>query len=126
MPNHKKILVVEDDGMISSMYKTKFEADGFEVLIAADGASGLEIAKQEKPDMVMLDVILPQLDGFSVLEEIKKDKALKATPVIMLTNLSTEEDKIKGEKLGALDYLVKASLTPGQVSSKIKKVLGVE
>lgn len=126
MPNHKKILVVEDDGMISSMYKTKFEADGFEVLIAADGASGLEIAKKEKPDMVMLDVILPQLDGFSVLEEIKKDKALKATPVIMLTNLSTEEDKIKGEKLGALDYLVKASLTPGQVSSKIKKVLGVE
>ena len=119
----KKILIVEDDSMISSMYQTKFEADGFEVFIADNGVIGLELAKKEKPDIVMLDVILPQLDGFSVLEEIKKDQATKKIPVIMLTNLGTEEDKIKGEKMGALDYLVKASLTPGQVSEKIKKAL---
>lgn len=111
--------------MISSMYKTKFEADGFEVLIADNGASGLETAKKEKPDIVMLDVILPQLDGFSVLEEIKKDKNIKDIPVIMLTNLGTEEDKAKGQKMGAIDYLVKASLTPGQVSQKIKQVLKI-
>ena len=109
--------------MISSMYQTKFEADGFEVFIADNGVIGLELAKKEKPDIIMLDVILPQLDGFSVLEEIKKDQATKKIPVIMLTNLGTEEDKIKGEKMGALDYLVKASLTPGQVSEKIKKAL---
>ncbi len=121
--NKKKILVVEDDSMISSMYKTKFEADGFTVLTASDGAEGLESAKKEKPDIIMLDVILPRLDGFSVLEEIKKDKTTKNIPVIMLTNLGTEEDKAKGEKLGALDYLVKASLTPGQVSAKIKQAL---
>ena len=119
----KKILVVEDDPMISSMYKTKFEAEGFEVLVAENGVIGLELAKKEKPDIIMLDVILPQLDGFSVLDQIKKDNAIKDTPVIMLTNLGTDEDKKKGEAMGALDYLVKASLTPGQVSEKIKKVL---
>ena len=121
--NKKKILVVEDDPMLSSMYKTKFEVDGFEVFIADNGVIGLELAKKEKPDMVMLDVILPQLDGFSVLDGIKKDKATKDIPVIMLTNLGTEEDKKKGQAMGALDYLVKASLTPGQVSEKIKKAL---
>ncbi len=119
----KKILVVEDDSMISSMYKTKFAADDFEVFIADNGVIGLELAKKEKPDIIMLDVILPRLDGFSVLEEIKKDPATKNIPVIMLTNLGTEEDKVKGETMGALDYLVKASLTPGQVSEKIKKAL---
>ncbi len=121
----KKILVVEDDGMISSMYRTKFEADGFTVLTADNGAQGLETAKKAKPDIIMLDVILPQLDGFSVLEEIKKDQTIKNTPVIMLTNLGTDEDKKKGERMGALDYLVKASLTPGQVSAKIKKALNM-
>ena len=109
--------------MISSMYKTKFEADGFEVLIADNGVIGLELSKKFKPDIIMLDVILPQLDGFSVLEEIKKDQATKNIPVIMLTNLGTAEDKKKGETMGALDYLVKASLTPGQISEKIKKAL---
>lgn len=124
MPNKKKkILVVEDDPMISSMYKTKFELDGFDVLTADNGAKGFELAKKEKPDIIMLDVILPQLDGFSVLDNIKKDKAVKNIPVIMLTNLGTEEDMAKGKKMGALDYFVKASLTPGQVSEKIKQYL---
>jgi len=109
--------------MISSMYKTKFEADGFAVLIADNGAIGLELAKKAKPDIIMLDIILPQLDGFSVLEEIKKDSAIKDIPVIMLTNLGTDEDKKKGETMGALDYLVKASLTPAQISAKIKQAL---
>ena len=122
----KKILVVEDDSMISSMYKTKFEADGFEVLIADNGVMGLELAKKAKPDIIMLDVILPQLDGFSVLEQIKKDKATKNIPVIMLTNLGTNEDKKKGEIMGASGYLVKASLTPGQISEKIKQALNIK
>lgn len=122
---NKKILVVEDDPMISSMYKTKFEADGFTILSAEDGLIGLETAKKEKPDIIMLDVILPRLDGFSVLEELKKDPGTKNIPVIMLTNLGTEEDKAKGEKLGALNYFVKASLTPGQISEQIKKALKI-
>ncbi|PIT95524.1 response regulator [Candidatus Falkowbacteria bacterium CG10_big_fil_rev_8_21_14_0_10_38_22] len=109
--------------MISSIYKTKFEADGFAAVVAGNGAEGLDIARKEQPDIIMLDVILPQIDGFSVLEELKKDKLTKDIPVIMLTNLGTDEDKAKGEKMGAVDYFVKASLTPAQISEKIKKHL---
>jgi DNA-binding response OmpR family regulator len=119
----KTILLVEDDAIISSMYKAKFEDDGFKILIAQDGVSGLELAKKEKPDIIVLDVILPGLDGFSVLEEIKKDLTTKNIPVIMLTNLGTNEDKTKGRNMGALDYLVKASLTPAEISDKIKEFL---
>jgi DNA-binding response OmpR family regulator len=122
----KKILVVEDDPMINSMYKTKFKVAGFEVFTADNGVTGLELVKKEKPDIVMLDVMLPQLDGFSVLEQIKKDETTKDIPVIMLTNLGTDEDKAKGARMGALDYLVKASLTPGQISEKIKQILKIK
>jgi two-component system response regulator VicR len=123
MADKKKVLIVEDDQMISSMYKTKLEQDGLTVLVAANGRQGLEAVEKEKPDLIMLDVILPQLDGFSVLQELKKNGKTKNTPVIMLTNLGTDEDKAKGEQLGATDYLVKADLTPAQVSEIIKKHL---
>lgn len=119
----KRILAVEDDSMLSIMYKTKLEADGFEVVVAADGVAGLKLAKENKIDLILLDIILPQLDGFSVLKELKSDAKTKKIPVIMLTNLGTDEDKAKGSKLGAVDYLVKASLTPEQVSAKIKEHL---
>lgn len=118
-----KILVVEDDAIINSMYKTKLELDGFEVLSATNGAMGLEMAKKEKADLILLDVIMPQLDGFTVLAELKKDPKIKNTPVIMLTNLGTEEDKAKGKKLGAVDYVVKSGLTPAQVCDKVREYL---
>lgn len=124
MANSKKrILVVEDDGMLSIMYKTKFQADGYEVLTADNGVDALNLIKEGGVELVMLDIILPQMDGFSVLGEMKKDAKTKKIPVIMLTNLATDEDRQKGEKLGAADYLVKADLTPEQVSKKIKEHL---
>ncbi len=119
----KKLLIVEDDNLISSMYKTKFETDGFEVEVASNGADGLKLAKEKRIDMVLLDVILPQLDGFSVLEELKKDAKTKKIPVIMLTNLGTEEDVAKGKNMGAVDYIVKASMTPTEIEEVIKKYL---
>jgi len=119
----KKILVIEDDEMISSMYKTKFEDNGYIVFTANNGVEGLEIAKRERPDIIMLDIILPQLDGFSVLKELKENSETKEVPVVMLTNLGTEEDKEKGDRLGAAGYLVKANLTPAEVSKEIKKYL---
>jgi two-component system, OmpR family, alkaline phosphatase synthesis response regulator PhoP len=119
----KKVLLVEDDNMISSMYKIKLETEGFAVLTAEDGVIALELIKKDRPDIIMLDIILPRLDGFSVLEEVRKDKDLKDLPVVLLTNLGTEEDKAKGKKMGATDYLVKADLTPGQISDKIKEIL---
>lgn len=119
----KKILIVEDDKTILSMYTSKFEGEGFEVVGAESGSDGLELARKEKPDLIMLDIILPGLDGFTVLKELKDDKKTAKIPVVMLTNLSTDEDRKKGEKMGATDYLVKASLTPAQISEKIKKIL---
>ena len=121
--NNKKILIIEDDKMINSMYKTKLEQEGYVVLAAEDGASGLDMALQHKPDLIMLDVIMPQLDGFSVLQQLRESLGVKNTPIILLTNLGTDEDKKKGEKLGATDYWVKANLTPSQVSEKIKQYL---
>lgn len=121
--NKKKILLIEDDQAISMMYKGKLESNGYLVLTAVNGADGLELAKKEGLDLIMLDIILPQLDGFSVLAELKKDSKTKGIPVIMLTNLGTDEDRAKGEKMGAVDYIVKANMTPAQISEKIKKYL---
>ena len=97
----KKVLIVEDDAMIGSMYKTKLEQGGYEVILAIDGSQALDMAVSQSPDMILLDVILPQLDGFAVLQELRNNAKFKNTPIVMLTNLGTAEDKEKGEKYGA-------------------------
>lgn len=117
----KKVLLVEDDQMILSMYETKLKQSGFSVLTATNGADGLKMALEEKPDIILLDIILPQLDGFSVLEEIRSHKNMDKTPILLLTNLTTEEDMSKGKALGATDYLHKTNLTPAQMVELIKK-----
>lgn len=119
----KKILLVEDDKMISSMYETKLRQEDYVIYTAEDGGRGLEIASQEKPDLILLDIILPQLDGFTVLQELKNNETTRNIPVVMLTNLGTTEDKEKGKQMKADGYLVKASLTPAQLSEEIKKYL---
>ncbi|MDD4332982.1 MAG: response regulator [Patescibacteria group bacterium] len=118
-----KLLIVEDENTIRTMYTAKFESDGFEIVSADNGVTGLEMAKTEKPDLILLDIILPQLDGFTILKSLKEDKATENIPVVMLTNLGTNEDKIKGQEMGALDYIVKASLSPAEISEKIKQYL---
>lgn len=119
----KKILLVEDEQIISEMYQTKLKSDGYDVLMADNGSDGLKMAISEKPDLVLLDIMLPLLDGFSVLEKMKANEAIAAIPVVMVTNLSTEEDRQKGERMGALDYLVKSNMTPEQLSQAIAKYL---
>lgn len=124
MPKAKKnILIIEDDLLISTMYKNKLEADGFETVSVYNGVDGLKMAKEGRFDLIMLDIILPQLDGFAVLERLKKDAKTKSIPVIMSTNLSTDEDAVKGKKLGAADYFVKTNNTPSDISGLIKKYL---
>ena len=123
MASGKKVLVIEDDNMICTMYKTKLEQDGYSVFLADNGSKGLEMAMSEIPDIIMLDVIIPQLDGFTVLQKLKEDEKTKDIPVVMLTNLGTAEDQKKGKDMGAVDYMVKASFTPSQVSEKIKGYL---
>ncbi len=121
----KKILIIEDEEILSKMYSLKFTNQGFDVLYAGDGVTGLALAKKELPDIIILDVIMTQLDGFAVLEELKKDNNTKKIPVIMLSNLGQDEDIKKGKKLGAVDYLVKSNMTPMQVVNKVKEILKI-
>lgn len=125
MPSKKKIkvLIVEDEETLSQMYSMKFDKEGFDVETALDGAVAIDKAKSFKPDIILLDIILPGLDGFSVLESLKAEKALEKVPVIMLTNLGQSEDVKKGKKLGAVDYLVKANCTPMEVVEKVREHL---
>ena len=118
-----KILLIEDEEMLASMYSTKFKNDGFDIEISGDGEDGLKKLEKETYDFILLDIILPKLDGFAVLSEIRKGGKNSKTPVLLLTNLGQEEDVKKGEKLGASGYLVKANFTPTQVISKIKELL---
>ena len=118
-----KILLVEDDKMLADMYITKFSKEGLQVMRAEDGAEGLEKAKAEKPDLVLLDIIMPKLDGFAVLKEIKKEPGLENTHILLLTNLGQSEDVEKGRELGADDYFIKANHTPAEIVEKVKYML---
>ncbi len=125
--NEKKktsILLVEDDTFLAGMYVTKLELEDFQVTLAADGEAGLEKAREVKPDIILLDIILPKMSGFDVLKDLKDDPATKEIPVIMLTNLGQPEDVQKGLDLGAQDYLVKAHFMPAEVVKKVKELVG--
>ncbi len=117
------ILLVEDDSFLANIYKTKFEMEGFTVNVAENGELGLKEAKKKKPDLILLDILLPKMDGFTVLQHLKADSALKDVPVILLTNLGQKDDVEKGLKLGAADYLIKAHFKPSETVDKVKKVL---
>ncbi len=119
----KKVLLVEDDKFLSEMYVTKLTESGFDVETAADGEEGLRKIKEIKPDLILLDIVLPKKDGFEILTDLKKDAALKDIFVIALTNLGQKEEVEKGLKLGADDYVVKAHFTPTEVVAKVKKFL---
>lgn len=117
------ILLVEDDPMISTMYRTKFTMEGETIELAADGKTGLEMALALHPKVILLDIILPKMDGFTVLKELKKNPETKKIPVILLTNLGQNEDVKKGKELGADDYFVKSNHTPGEIVERVKALL---
>ncbi len=125
MPAKKQIqlLLVEDDVFLANIYKTKFEMEGFKVSLAYDGEEALKELRKKKPDLVLLDVLLPKMDGFSVLEKIKRNKKFSDIPVILLTNLGQKTDVEKGMAMGAADYLIKVHFKPSEVVEKINKVL---
>lgn len=118
-----KILLVEDETMLASMYETKFKNEGLDITVAHDGEEGLAKAKAGQFDIFLVDIIMPKLDGFAVLKELRGLPQYKKTPIILLTNLGQEEDMKKGQSLGATDYLVKANFTPSQVAAKIREIL---
>ena len=123
MKQKSKILIVEHDTFLTGIYATKFEQEGFEVMHATDGEVALARAEKERPDVILLDVALPKLNGFEVLEKLKSNKKTEHIPIIVLTNDGKQEDVERGLALGAADYLIKAHFMPAETVEKVKKVL---
>ena len=119
----KKILIIEDDKFLRELIGQKLLKEGYDIVEAVDGEKGIKTIKDEKPDLVLLDLILPGMDGFEVLTKIKEDAGIAQIPVIILSNLGQKDDIEKGLKMGAVDYLIKAHFTPGEIIDKIKVVL---
>lgn len=123
MDNIKKILLVEDDPFLLDMYSMKFKEAGFDLVIAQDGELALIKVKEECPDLILLDIVLPKKDGFEVLRNLKSDGHTAKIPVVLLTNLGLDGDVKRGLELGAKGYIVKAHFTPTEVIAKIKEIL---
>lgn len=119
------ILFIEDDITLAEMYKMKLENEGFNVIISPDGKDGLKAIRDHKPDLVLLDILMPTKDGFDVLADIGKCPLpdVRNTPVIVLTNLASPDDQAEGKRLGAKDWWIKAFNTPSEVAEKTKKFL---
>jgi len=117
-----KILLVEDDEVLAKMYKKKFELDGFEVLVAYSGHDALVVVPQLKPDVVLLDVMMPGMDGFQVLKTLKSDPKVSQIPVVILTNLGSSQMFIdEAKRLGAAEYLIKYKTSAETVLETVKK-----
>lgn len=119
----KKILIVEDDKFLRDLCLKKLEKNSFKVSTAFDGEEGLKKIKEEKPILVLLDIVLPGLSGFEVLKQIKANSQTASVPVIILSNLGQKEDIEKGMNLGAEDYIIKADNTPNEIIEKVKTVM---
>ena len=123
MTTSPKILLIEDDTFLANMYSTKLSLKGFEVLETSDGKKGLKLAQKNRPDLILLDLVLPGIDGFEILKTLKENKKTKNIPVIVLTNLGEKEQIEKVLNLGVADYLIKAHFLPGEVVEKVKKII---
>lgn len=121
MPQH--ILLVEDDGFLASIYAQKLELEGFIVAFATNGEDGLRLAQKDHPDLILLDLLMPKMDGFETLELLKKDSGTSAIPVLVLTNLGQREDVERCMKLGASGYVIKAHSLPHETVKRVKEIL---
>jgi DNA-binding response OmpR family regulator len=119
-----RVLIIEDDKFLRELMLKKLASEGFETIAAVDGESGVKKMKEEKPDIALLDLILPGIDGFEVLAKVKEEPTTASIPVVILSNLGQKDDVEKGLKLGATDYLVKAHFTPNEIIKKVRDVLG--
>jgi len=119
------IAIIEDDQAIAQMYRMKFESEGFNIEVAADGKSGLEMVSAQMPDLILLDLQMPEMNGAEALKHIRKLPNGHSVPVIVLTNLGQQEAPKELLALGVENYIIKADLTPSQVVERVKKILGV-
>lgn len=126
MDRKKKILLVEDDEMLSQVYRSRFEIEGFEVKEVYNGEDALSAAISFKPDIILLDAMMPRISGFDVLDILRNTPETSNITIIMLTALSQPRDKERAELLGVDDYLVKSQVVIGDVVERVKKHLGIE
>ena len=124
MPDKKTILIAEDDLFLLNAYRVKLEHEGYEVVQAKDGEETMKVLEASKPDLMILDLIMPKKDGFAVLEEIKNLPNLKDLPIIIASNLGQQEDINKGMELGAKDYIVKTDISLEDLIPKIREYIG--
>lgn len=117
------LLIVEDDPLMSRMYQKIFKFEGYQVDIAGDGEEGLVKVKQGKPSLILLDIMMPKMNGMQVLERLKSDPMTKSIPVVVLTNLAGQQDAEKALSLGAVKYIVKSEYEPKQVANMVKEIL---
>jgi len=124
MESGKVILLVDDDLTLREMYDERLKAEGFDIIQASNGDEAMRKAKESKPNIILLDIMMPKVNGFDVLKQLKADSDLKDIPVIVLTALIQDVDRVQGKKLGAVDYIVKSETMPGEVIAKIKNAMG--
>lgn len=118
-----KLMIVEDDTFLSKMYDKKFKNAGFEVELAHDGMEALAKVKGFKPDIILMDILMPKLNGIETLDKLKADPETKHIPVIMSTNLSTADDSEATLKKGAIKYIVKSDVTPSEIVKIVQEAL---
>ncbi len=118
----KKILIVEDEEFLAEMYQMKFESEGYDITIASDGPECLEKVETEKFDLILLDLVMPGMDGFQVLEKLRENAETMKTKVYILSNLGQEEEVARAFDKGADGFLIKANLTPAQLMEDVKKI----
>jgi DNA-binding response OmpR family regulator len=121
--DQKKILVIEDEDFLMRACKLKFEREGYLFLSARNGVEGLDVARTEKPDVILMDVMMPEMNGFDLLRVLKSESALKDIPVIILSNLGQDSDRVLAERLGATEYLVKAHVPLVKVVERVEHAL---
>lgn len=119
------VLIVEDDPALSNLYNEKFKRESFNTMVARDGKTGLNMALTQNPDFVLLDMLLPHLNGLDVLAKLMEDPNGKKIPVIVLTNITEREEADKALKLGAKEYLAKAMHDPDDIVARVRKHLGI-
>jgi DNA-binding response OmpR family regulator len=117
------LLLIEDNPLLTGVYKAAFERAGFDVILAHDGKSGLELAKTKKPAGIVLDLLMPGIDGFGVLQELKTDASTKDVKTVVLTSDTKQEDVEKAKRLGAVDYLVKSELNLADIVARVSGVI---
>ena len=120
----KKILLIEDDLLLVDIYSTKLKQSGFEVFVEQSGEKALAAAEEQQPDLVLLDIVLPHLEGWDILQNLRASEKLKGARIVILSNLGQKEEIAKGLALGAAKYLIKAHYTPSEIVQEIINLIG--